>query len=58
MNKKAKNMSPEEREAALAEIKRAARTFESMPMDTTKKAADMTERERAEWLAEHQRRFS
>jgi ribosomal protein L29 len=54
--KKASKMSPAEREAALAEIKQAARTFEPMPTD--KKARDMTAQERAEWLAEHKRRFA
>jgi hypothetical protein len=54
--KKAKDMSEPEREAALAEIKKAARTFEPMPTD--KKARDMNSQERAEWLAEHKRRFA
>jgi hypothetical protein len=52
--KKAKDMNDQERKAALDEIKREARTFEPMPTD--RKAADMTEAERAEWLREHQRR--
>ena len=53
--KKAIDMSPEEREAALDAIKLSSRTFE--PMDTTKKAAQMTATERVEWLAEHKRRY-
>ena len=56
MNKRAIDMSPSERKAALDEIKRAARTFKPMPTD--KRAADMSESERREWLAEHKRRFA
>ena len=54
--KKAIDMSPSERKAALDEIKQ--RRPELAPMDTSKKAADMTAQERAEWLAEHKRRFA
>jgi hypothetical protein len=52
--KKAKDMTDQERIAALDEIKRAARTFEPMPTD--RKAAEMTEVERQEWLREYKRR--
>jgi hypothetical protein len=52
--KRAIDMSPEERKTALREIKRSARTFEPMPTD--RKASEMTEAERQEWLREHKRR--
>jgi hypothetical protein len=53
--KKAIDMSPDERKNALDEIKQ--RRPELAPMDTTKKAAEMNESQRREWLAEHKRRF-
>jgi hypothetical protein len=53
--KLAKNMTESERQAALDEIKQ--RRPELAPMDTTKKAAEMNESQRREWLAEHKRRF-
>jgi hypothetical protein len=56
MTKRAIDMSPDERKAALAEIKQLKPKLE--PMDTTKKASDMTAQERIEWLAEHRRRFA
>jgi hypothetical protein len=56
MTKRAINMSPEERKTALGEIKQRRPKLD--PMDTSKKAADMTAQERAEWLAEHKRRFA
>ena len=49
-----KNMTPEERESALREIKRAARTFEPMPTD--KLAKNMSEDERRAFLDECKRR--
>jgi hypothetical protein len=54
--KLAKDMTPAERQAAIDAAKIIARTLK--PMDTTKKAAQMTATERAEWLAEHKRKFS
>ena len=55
--KHAKDMTETERKAALDEIKRGVtKTFEPLP--TSKRATDMTAAERAEWLAEHKRRFS
>ena len=53
--KLAKDLSPEARKAALDEIKQ--RRPKLAPMDTTKKAAEMNESQRREWLAEHKRRF-
>jgi hypothetical protein len=53
--KLAKDMSEQERIAALDEIKRAARKTEPMPTD--RKASEMTESERQEWLAEHKKRL-
>jgi hypothetical protein len=54
MTKRAIDMSPDERKAALDAIKLAARKFEPMPTD--RKASEMTEAERQEWLREHKRR--
>jgi hypothetical protein len=53
--KKAIDMSEQERKAALDAIKLAARTFEPMPTD--RKASEMTEIERQEWLREHKKRI-
>ena len=55
MTKRAIDMSPDERKNALDEIKQ--RRPELAPMDTTKKAKDMSAQERIEWLAEHRRRL-
>ena len=52
--KLAKNMTPEERQAALEEIRRAARTFEPMPQD--KMARDMSPIERQEFIRECSKR--
>jgi len=52
--KLAKNMTPEERQAALEKLRKGPE-LPPLPMD--KKAKDMTADERREWLAEHQRRF-
>jgi hypothetical protein len=52
--KLAKNMTPQERASALAILKRGPAPE---PMPTDRKAQDMTEQERAEWLREHKRRF-
>lgn len=54
MTKLAKDMTPAERAAALEEIKRGP---DPEPMPVDKKAAEMSEAERREWLAEHKRRF-
>jgi hypothetical protein len=51
----AKEMDPAERAAALAAIKRAARTFEPMPTDV--QARDMTPEARAAFLREVNRRW-
>lgn len=53
--KKAKDMSPAEREAAILEIKRAARTFP--PIDMTKTAKDMSPAEQEAFVREVKRRF-
>jgi hypothetical protein len=45
-------MTPEERAAALAELKRGPKP----EPDISKTAKDMTKVERREWLAEHKRR--
>jgi ribosomal protein L29 len=52
--KLAKDMSDQERKAALDAIKLAARTFEPMPTD--KMARDMTPQERETFLRECKRR--
>jgi ribosomal protein L29 len=53
--KHARDMTPGEREAKLAELKRGA-----PPPPVTlpeKHARELTESERSEWLREHKRRF-
>jgi hypothetical protein len=58
MTKLAKDMSPAEYEAKLAEIKRGSSLPAPPPSaDGQKHARDMTAREQQEWLAEHKRRF-
>jgi hypothetical protein len=52
--RRAIEMTPDERKAALDAIKLAARTFE--PMSTDKQARDMTEAERQAFLNECKRR--
>ena len=52
--KKADQMTEQEQKAALEEIKRKARTFEPMPTD--RRASELSETERTEWLREWQRR--
>jgi hypothetical protein len=54
--KRAVDMSEAERKTALGEIKQRRPKLD--PMDTSKKASAMTVQERAEWLAEHRRRFT
>ena len=51
--KMARDMTPQERTAELAKLKRPKP--ERMPIDKT--AKEMTQRERVEWLREHTRRF-
>ena len=53
--KHVREMSPEEAAATLKELRRGPKPE---PMPTDKMAKDMNARERAEWLAEHQRRFT
>jgi hypothetical protein len=53
--KQAKDMTLEEHKLAVEEIARQQR--ESIELDMTKKAADMTEGEKREWLAKHKRKF-
>ncbi len=50
----ARDMSPQQRAETLARLKLGPAPE---PMDTSKKASEMNERERQEWLREHQRRF-
>ena len=52
--KLAKNMTSDERKIVLESIRRGPLPE---PMPTDKRAKDMTERERQEWLREHKRRF-
>jgi hypothetical protein len=52
--KHARDMSEAERAEALAAIKRGP---PAVPVETTKRAAEMTELERQEYLREHKRRF-
>ena len=52
--KKARDMTPIERAAALASITRGP---PPTPMPIDRKATDMTPAERAAFLAEHRRRF-
>jgi hypothetical protein len=52
--KMARDMTPEAQAEALAAFRRVPKPE---PMDTTKKASEMTKREREEWLREHARRF-
>src|SRR5258706_9542058 len=53
--KHVRDMSPEEAAAKLAELKREPRP---VPVETTKKrASEMSEVERQQYLAEHRRRF-
>jgi len=53
--KHVREMSPEEAAKTLKELRRGPKPE---PMPTDRMAKDMTARERAEWLAEHQRRFT
>ena len=54
--KRAIDMSPDGRKLAIEEIKQRRPKLD--PMDTTKKAKDMSAQERIEWLAEHRRRLA
>ena len=55
--KHARDMSPAEYEAKLAELRRSPPP-KPPPVETpTLTAKDMSEYERAEWLAEHRRKF-
>jgi hypothetical protein len=54
--KKARDMDEAERAATLAALKRGPKPDPVPLPDGQKRAADMTERERQEWLAEHKRR--
>jgi hypothetical protein len=53
--KLAKNMSPEEYKAKLAELRRGPPP-QPLPVETpTRSAKDMSEHERSEWLANYRR---
>ena len=52
--KKAKDMNPDERAAALKSIKRGP---PPTPIETEKRASQMNELERREYLAEHKKRY-
>jgi len=52
--KLAKNMTPEERRTALESIKRGP---PPTPVETEKRASQMSELERQEYLREHRKRF-
>jgi hypothetical protein len=52
--RRAKDMAPQEAAEALASILRRPKP---VPVETTKRASEMTEFERRQYLAEHQRRF-
>jgi hypothetical protein len=52
-----RDCTPEEAAAQLAAIKRGAPAEPPPLPDGQKRAAEMTERERQEWLAEHKRKF-
>ena len=53
--KKARDMTPEEYKARLAELRRGA-PLQPLPVETpTRSAKDMSEKERAEWLANYKR---
>ena len=52
--KKAKDMTPDERAAALKSIKRGPAPT---PIETEKRAINMSELERREYLAEHKKRY-
>jgi hypothetical protein len=52
--KRAIDMTPEERQAALESIRKGP---PPEPMPTDVKAKDMTQSARQEWLAEHKRRW-
>jgi hypothetical protein len=52
--KLAKDMTDQERQAALAEIKRGEKPE---PVSAEKRATEMSAHERAEYLAEHKKRF-
>jgi len=52
--KKAKDMNPDERAAALKSIKRGP---PPTPIETEKRASQMSELERQEYLREHRKRF-
>jgi hypothetical protein len=52
--KHARDMSEAERAESLAAIKRGP---PPVPVETTKRASEMTEVERQQYLAEHRRRF-
>jgi hypothetical protein len=52
--KKAADMTPEERSIALESIRRGP---PPVPVETTKRASEMTELERRQYLLEHNRRF-
>jgi hypothetical protein len=56
--KLAKNMSPEEYKAKLAELRRGPPPKPvPPPVDPTKHARDLSAEERAEWLQAHKRKF-
>ena len=52
--KHARDMSEAERTEALAALKRGP---PAVPVETTKRAGEMSEQERREYLREHARRF-
>jgi hypothetical protein len=57
MTKSARDMTPAEREAFLAQARKLEAASSQRPIDTTRSAKDMTKEEREEWLAEHKRKF-
>jgi hypothetical protein len=55
--KHARDMTPAERQAFLQQCRKLeSASPQSTPVDT-RSALDMSEKERAEWLAEHKRKF-
>ena len=56
IDKKARDMTPEEYKARLAELKRGAPPQPAVTLPE-KHARDMSDAEKSEWLAEHRRRW-
>jgi hypothetical protein len=55
IDKKARDMTPEEYKARLAELRRGSPP-QPVPLPE-KHARDMSDQEKSEWLAEHRRKF-